>query len=132
MGIVAKSPLAKTKINDWYQRENEFEKRAAFATIAAYCMADKKAENDVFEAFFPMITFAADDERVYVKKAVNWALRNIGKRNPDLKKKAIEVCHQLLTLELSSATWIAKDALRELEKEGARSSNYPRSIYGKK
>ena len=79
------------------RRENEFEKRAAFAIIAAYCMADKKADNAVFENFFPIIISAANDDRLYVRKAVNWALRNIGKRNIDLHKKVLETAKKLST-----------------------------------
>jgi 3-methyladenine DNA glycosylase AlkD len=91
MGIVAKSPLALNKIKEWTKRESEFEKRAAFGTMAAYCMADKKSSNELFERFFPFIINAATDERLYVKKGVNWALRSIGKRNVDFKVQAIEV-----------------------------------------
>ncbi len=129
MGLVAKSPFAMPKIKEWATREAEFEKRAAFATLAAYCMADKKAENKVFEQFFPMIKSAAKDERNFVKKAVNWALRNIGKRNPDLRKSAIALCDELLAMQHKTATWIAKDALRELTKNTSRSMDYPRTIY---
>jgi 3-methyladenine DNA glycosylase AlkD len=87
MGLVAKSSFAIPKIKEWSKRENEFEKRAAFATLAAYCMADKKADNQVFEQFLPMLIRDAVDARLYVRKALNWALRNIGKRNVDLHKR---------------------------------------------
>lgn len=129
MGLIAKSKWAVPKINEWVNRTPEFEKRSGFTTIAAYCMADKKSGNDVFELFFPMIKASANDDRVYVKKAVNWALRNIGKRNIDLKKRAIEVSNELLDLNTKPALWIAKDALRELQKEGCRVMDYPRHIY---
>ena len=129
MGLVAKSPLAISKILDWTVRTKEFEKRAGFTTIAAYCMADKKAANEVYEAFFPIIKKAATDDRIYVKKAVNWALRSIGKRNIDLNKAAIIVAKELLLLDSKAAQWIAKDALRELEKEGLNILDYPRAIY---
>lgn len=129
MGGFAKSPLAIPKIIAWSTRSNEFEKRASFATTAAYCMADKKADNAVFEQFFPLIYQAADDERIYVKKAVNWALRSIGKRNVDLNKRAIEEAKKIADLEYKSAKWIAKDALRELQGETVNILDYPRSIY---
>ncbi len=129
MGIIAKSPLAQVKIDTWTLRENEFERRAGFATMAAYCMADKIAPNEVFVSFLPHIVHAATDHRLYVKKAVNWALRNIGKRNKDLKIAAIQTAHQLLTLNSANANWIAKDALKELERENVRMSDYPRTIY---
>jgi len=129
MGIFAKSTLAIPKILEWNTRSREFEKRASFATIAAYCMADKKADNTVFEQFFPLIHQAANDERIYVKKAVNWALRNIGKRNIDLNKRAIEEAHKIEALEYKSAKWIARDALRALQKEVINILDYPRAIY---
>ena len=129
MGLFAKSRFAVPKINAWHQREREFERRAAFTTIAAYCMADKKADNEVYEDFFPLIKGAVNDDRIYVKKAVNWALRNIGKRNIDLNKRAIAVAKEILELESRSAKWIAKDALRELEKPSANILDYPRSVY---
>ena len=131
MAVFAKSDYALSKILEWSDRESEFEKRAAFAIMAAYCMADKKSENELFSQFFPLIKKAATDERLYVKKAVNWALRNIGKRNVDLKKTAIKVSKELLDTESKSAIWIAKNALSELEKERIRMSDYPRNIYRK-
>ncbi len=129
MGLFAKSALAVPKINEWANREREFERRAAFATMAAYCMADKKADNGVYEAFFPLIVNASEDDRVYVKKAVNWALRSIGKRNIDLNKRAIEVAEKILKTDHKAAQWIAKDALRELEGETVKILDYPRAIY---
>ncbi|MBU3010562.1 DNA alkylation repair protein [Polaribacter vadi] len=129
MGVFAKSDLALTKILEWSDREKEFEKRAAFAIMAAYCMADKKSENELFSQFFRLIKKASSDERLYVKKAVNWALRNIGKRNIDLKKEAIKIAEELLKTKSKSAIWIAKNALTELKKEEIRMSDYPRSIY---
>jgi 3-methyladenine DNA glycosylase AlkD len=94
--VFARSFLAKALIKKWKDRQPEFERRAAFATMAAYCMADKKAENDVFQTFLPWIEQAATDERTYVKKAVHWALRNIGKRNVDLHREAL-ACARSLT-----------------------------------
>ncbi len=129
MTVFSRSPLALKKINEWSSREPEFEKRAAFATMAAYCLADKKAANPVFESFFPLILEAATDERLYVKKAVNWALRSIGKRNIDLNKEAIKLSERIILIHSKSAQWIAKDALKELKGENVRISDYPRSIY---
>jgi 3-methyladenine DNA glycosylase AlkD len=83
----------------------------------------------VYEKFFPIIIREAEDERIYVKKAVNWALRNIGKRNIDLNKKAIETAKKIIKIDSKAAQWIAKDALRELEKEGINILDYPRHIY---
>lgn len=128
MGLFAKSKYATHKIAEWTNRTAEFEKRAGFVMIAAYCMADKKAENKVFEGFLPIIKNAATDQRLYVKKAVNWALRNIGKRNVELNKKAIETAQELLKTNNKTTQWIASNALKELEKEGVRISGYPRVI----
>ncbi len=129
MGVFSRSKLAVPKIVAWADREEEFERRAAFATMAGFCSSDKKSTNEVFEAFFPLILKAADDDRLYVKKAVNWALRSIGKRNRDLQKSAIELAEELLEMPFKSAQWIAKDALKELKSETVRMSDYPRSVY---
>lgn len=131
MGLFSKSKFAIPKIMEWSKRESEFEKRAGFATLASFCMADKTSENELFEHFFPIIKREAHDERIYVKKAVNWALRNIGKRNVDLKRKAIDVAYEILEFESKSAKWIAKNALAELQKDNIRMSDYPRAEYRK-
>jgi 3-methyladenine DNA glycosylase AlkD len=131
MGLFAKSKFAVSKSIEWTKRTKEFEKRAGFTIMAAYCMADKNSTNEIFEQFFPIIIREATDERLYVKKAVNWALRNLGKRNIDLKKLAINCSKQLLKIDSKSAKWIAKDALKELEKPNVRMSDYPREIYRK-
>lgn len=126
MGLFAKSRFAVDKILEWTKRNPEFEKRAGFSTIAAYCMADKTSGNELFEQFFTIIKREVNDERRYVKKAVNWALRNIGKRNINLNIKAIEIANEISNFESKSAKWIAIHALKELEKDGVRISNYPR------
>lgn len=129
MGLFAKSKFAISKIFEWSKRKSEFEKRAAFATMAAYCMADKKAENLVFENFIPILIEAANDDRLYVKKAVNWALRNIGKRNVDLHKRAIETAKTIIELDTKSAKWIGIDAIKQLTKPKVNILDYPRIIY---
>ena len=91
----------------------------------------QKAKNETFEAFFPIIKKEALDERIYVKKAVNWALRNIGKRNIDLKKKAIFVANEIIQFDSKSAKWIGNNALRELEKNNVNIFDYPREMYRK-
>ncbi len=131
MGLFAKSEHAVTKIKEWTKREPEFEKRSGFTIMAAYCMADKKAANEVFESFFPIIRREVTDERIYVKKAVNWALRNIGKRNVDLNKQAIRLAKEILKIDNKAAQWIAKDAIKELEGEQVNILDYPRAIYRK-
>lgn len=131
MTLFARSPLAVQKINEWSKRKEEFVKRSAFATMAAYCMADKKAENSVYEQFLPILLREATDERLYVKKAVNWALRSIGKRNPDLNKMAVTTALQISEENPTNkgALWIAKDAIRELTGKKVNVLDYPRTIY---
>lgn len=129
MGLFSKSPFAVKKIIEWSSREREFEKRAAFATLSSYCMADKFASNEVFEVFLPILKREATDERLYVRKAVNWALRSIGKRNKDLNNSAIIMAKEIELLESKAAKWIARDALRELSGEKVNILDYPRSIY---
>lgn len=99
--------------------------------MAAYCMADKNADNEIFEQFFPLIEREATDSRIYVKKAVNWALRNIGKRNTDLNNAAITVANRTSMFESKSAKWIGTNALSELGKSDVNILDYPRTIYRK-
>ena len=132
MALFAHSSLAYPKAMEWSLREREFEKRSGFAIMAAYCMANKQAENEEYLDFLERIETESCDDRIYVKKAANWALRNIGKRNPDLKKSAISSSRKILQKECKAAQWIANDALKEFEKEGLRSSDYPRHLYRKK
>lgn len=129
MKIFARSPYAVSKALEWTHREPEFEKRAGFATMAAYCMADKKASNEVFEPFFNAILRESWDNRLYLRKGINWALRSIGKRNLDLKYRAIDTAHAMLKLKTKSAQWISNNALKELTDDSVRRSDYPRSIY---
>ena len=129
MGLFSKSKFALSKILEWTERKPEFEKRAGFAIIASFCMADKTSGNEIFEQFLPIITREANDGRLYVKKAVNWSLRNIGKRNIDLNIKAIETASELLRFDSKSAKWIGKNALAELQKDNLRMSDYPRAKY---
>lgn len=105
---------------DWSQREAEFVRRAGFVLIACLAVHDKSLADDRFETFFPLIIAGATDERNYVKKAVNWALRQIGKRNTYLNSQAIEISNQILQLDSRSARWIASDALRELTSEAVQ------------
>ncbi len=115
MNLFDKSPFAWKKIKDWSQREEEYVKRAAYSLIACLAWHDKRAADEEFLKFFPLIIKGATDERNYVKKAVNWALRGLGKRSHFLHKKAIETAKELQKLNSKSARWIAADALRELE-----------------
>ncbi len=116
-GLFRHHPLAYEKAIEWSTREPEFEKRTAFSLMATLVVIDKKASDSKFEQFLPIIKREAIDERNYVKKAVNWALRGIGKRNLALNKKALKVAKQLQKSKSKSARWVGNDAVRELESE---------------
>lgn len=109
-----KSPLAWKKVTEWSGRDEEFAKRAAFALTAYLAWHDRTSPDEQFMALLPLIRRAATDERNYVKKAVNWALRGVGKRNRALNAAAIEMAHKIAQMDSKSARWIASDALREL------------------
>ena len=109
--------LALQKAVEWTGREEEFVKRAGFVLMAALAVHDKKAGDGTFQEFLPLIVREADDSRNYVKKAVNWALRQIGKRNARLNEAAIKTALAIREMDSSSARWIAADALRELKSE---------------
>lgn len=109
-----RTSFAHKKAIEWSSREEEFVKRAGFVLMAALSVHDKRAVDDEFLIFLPIIKRDATDERNYVKKAVNWALRQIGKRNSTLNKKAIETAKEIQKLDSKSARWIASDAVREL------------------
>lgn len=112
-----KAPFAYGKAAEWGARKEEYVKRAGFALMAWLACHDKKAPDEKFERFFPVIRRASTDERNFVRKAVNWALRNIGKKNIALNKKAIECAKEIQGIDSKSARWIAADALRELQSE---------------
>jgi 3-methyladenine DNA glycosylase AlkD len=106
--------LAWTKVFKWAKRDEEFVKRGAFALIAGLSVHNKRASDEKFERFFPIIKKHSTDNRNYVKKSVNWALRNIGKRNLRLNKKAIDLSKDILKIDSNTAKWIARNALKEL------------------
>jgi len=111
-----KTPFAFEKAIEWTKRKKEYEKRAGFTMMAELAFHDKKTEDKKFEQFFPYIIAESNDERNFVKKAINWALRQIGKRNERLCRKAIAVARQIQKKDDTASKWIASDALRELEK----------------
>jgi 3-methyladenine DNA glycosylase AlkD len=115
-----KSPLAWKKVVDWSNRDEEFVKRAAFALLASLAWHDKKSDDARFIELLPVIIQASTDERNFVRKAVNWALRNIGKRNIRLNKVAIDTAIKIQKLDTKAARWIAADAIRELESEAVK------------
>jgi 3-methyladenine DNA glycosylase AlkD len=109
-----KTPFAHRKAMVWSRRKKEFVRRAGFSLMAALAVHDKAAADAKFRQFFPAIVAAATDDRNFVRKGVNWALRQIGKRNAALRKDAIAVAREIARLDSRAARWIAADALREL------------------
>ncbi len=120
MNLFEKNQLAWKKIIDWSEREEEFVKRTAFSLIACLAWHDKKASDEKFVELLPVIIREATDERNFVKKAVNWALRNIGKRNHNLNQAALKAAKEIRQLDSRSARWIAADAIRELESDAVQ------------
>ncbi len=112
--------FAHGKAAEWSKREEEFVKRAGFVLMAALSVHDKKASDEDFIKFLPMIKREATDERNFVKKAVNWALRQIGKRNFNLNKIALKTAEEIQQIDSKSARWIAADAIRELTSEAVQ------------
>ncbi len=117
MNLFEKTPLAWKKILDWAEREEEFVKRTAFAMIACLAWHNKEVDDEEFIKLFPVMKRGATDGRNFVKKAVSWALRNIGKRNPNLNKAAIRAAKEIQQIDSRAARWIASDVIRELESE---------------
>ena len=120
MNLFEKSPLAWIKPAEWAGHEEEFVKRAAFALMACLAWHDKQASDEQFKPFLPIIAQGSTDARNFVKKAVSWALRNIGKRNKTLNEAAIEAARQIQLLDSKAARWVAADALKELTGEAVQ------------
>jgi len=112
--LFCRIPVAWEKAEEWADKKEEFVRRAGFALMAYLACHDKKAKNKDFEFFFPLIKKYSTDERNFVRKAVNWALRQIGKRNLNLNKKAIIIAKEIKKIDSPTAHWIAIDAIREL------------------
>ena len=118
--LLVKTPFAHRKAVEWSRRREEFVKRAAFTLMAVLAVHDKAASDARFLKFLPIIKREATDERNFVKKAVNWALRQIGKRNRSLNRAAIKAGEQIRQIDSRSARWISADALRELTSEAVQ------------
>jgi 3-methyladenine DNA glycosylase AlkD len=114
MNLFEDSPFAYQKCVEWSSRKEEYIKRAGFVLMARLAVSDKKAGDQPFESFLAAIKRECNDNRNFVKKAVNWALRQIGKRNRNLNRKAIETAKEIQRMDSRSARWIATDAIREL------------------
>ena len=117
MNLFRHTQYAYQKAVEWSARDEEFVKRAGFVMMATLAVSDKKADDLKFERFFPIMKREATDNRNFVKKAINWALRQIGKRNLALNKKAIEVAKDIGKIDSKAAKWIASDVIRELTSE---------------
>jgi 3-methyladenine DNA glycosylase AlkD len=120
MNLFDKTSLTWEKAIEWVSREREFTRRAGFSLMACLAWHDKQTEDKDFLKFFPLIKKYSTDERNFVKKAVNWALRQIGKRNKNLNKEAIKIAKEILKTDNKTAKWIASDALRELSSEAVQ------------
>jgi 3-methyladenine DNA glycosylase AlkD len=120
MNLFDKTPFAYDKAFVWSSRRAEFVKRAGFAVMAALAVHDKEAKDKAFQPFLKAIVRESVDDRNFVKKAVNWALRSIGKRNADLNKKAVAAAREIAKTDSKTARWIAGDAIRELTSDKVR------------
>ena len=115
-----RTSFALDKAVEWSSREPEFEKRAAFALMASAAVHRKDLPDAAFASLLPVIRAQATDERNYVKKAVSWALRQIGKRSSGLNPRAIRTAEQIERIDSRAARWIARDALRELRSDAVQ------------
>ena len=115
--LFRRTALAHHKAVEWSSRQEQYVKRAGFVLMACLAVHDKPTRDVVFERYLRLIKKASTDERNFVKKAVNWALRQIGKRNMNLREAAIKAGQEIQKLDAKSARWIASDALRELRSE---------------
>ena len=115
-----RTPFAYTKAGEWAEHDEEFVKRAGYVLMAELAVHDKKAPDSAFMGFFGAIERGSTDPRNFVKKAVNWALRQIGKRNLRLNRAAIELARKISKKESPSAKWVASDATSELKSEAVQ------------
>jgi 3-methyladenine DNA glycosylase AlkD len=115
-----RTPFAWEKAVEWSERDAEFVKRAGFSLMAYLAVHAKREPDQKLERFLPIIEREATDDRNFVKKAVNWALRQIGKRSASLHPKAVACAESIARIESRSARWIARDALKELRSSAVR------------
>jgi 3-methyladenine DNA glycosylase AlkD len=126
-----RTPHAFRKVHEWSGRRSEFEKRAAFALLWSLAAHDRASPDTAFAEALQLVEKAADDDRNFVKKAVNMALRAVGKRSPGLNAVAVEIARRLASSGDRTSTWIGKDALKELTRPGAvRTRRKKRSASG--
>ncbi|MFN2158796.1 MAG: DNA alkylation repair protein [Anaerolineales bacterium] len=120
MNLFEKTPLSWGRIRAWHSREPEFERRAAYALVACLAWHDKNAPDGKFIELIPLIEEAAVDERNFVKKAVSWALRNIGKRSSGLNRVALATARGLIKSDDKTSRWIGKDTIRDITSPAAQ------------
>jgi len=118
--LFCRTEFAYEKVSEWSAREEEFIKRAGIVLIAYLAVHDKKADDEQIAQFLPILEKYSDDDRNFIKKAVNWSLRQIGKRNLNLNRLAVATAERIKAQNTKSARWIAADALRELTGEKVR------------
>jgi len=115
-----RTPFAAAKAIEWSARPEEYVKRAGFVLMATLAVHDRAAPDEAFERFLPIIEREAGDRRNYVRKAANWALRQIGKRNVALNATAVATAKRILRDQPRGSRWVASDALRELTGHAVR------------
>ena len=120
MNLFDKTPLAWKKIIDWANREEEFVKRTAFSLLACLAWHDKKADDSKFIEYFPIIKKNVIDERNYVKKAISWSIRHIGKRNLKLYKESLKLANEIKKINSKTAKWIGSEVIRDLNSESTK------------
>ena len=120
MNLFDKTSYAWKKIIDWSKRDEEFVKRTAFSLLACLAWHDKNADDNKFIEYFPIIKRNSTDERNYVKKAVSWSLRHIGKRNLNLHKKALKLANEIKQIDSKTAKWIGSDAIKDLNSDATK------------
>ena len=132
MNLFEKTPLSWKKITDWSQRPEEFVRRTAYSLLACLAWHNKTATDQQFTQLFPVIASGATDERKSIQKAISWALRTIGKRNPQLNRAAIQLAQEIQQTNTKPARWIANDVTRELQSQAVQSRLQNKKIHKRK
>ena len=120
MNLLRQTPFAWNKARNWPRRSETFVKRAGFVLMATLAVHAKDKPDSAFIRLFPLLLAGARDERNFVRKAVNWAVRQIGKKNRALNRRAMVLSRRIFRLGNPAARWIASDAIRELESSAVR------------
>jgi 3-methyladenine DNA glycosylase AlkD len=113
-----RTPFALAKVRAWTRRPDEFVKRAGLVLVAVLAVHADEAEDETFVGLLPLLVVAAGDERAYVKKGASWALRQIGKRNDELRARVLTAVVPFVDSDSRAVRWVAKDVSRELRRIG--------------